>query len=103
MMSKQKKLKENIHLLGDLLGEVLVEQEGVALLNTVEEVRGLAKKARSGERECWSVLREILSGLPIAKMQSVARAFSHFLALANIAEQQQRIRRTSAGGRLPPE
>ena len=86
-------LKQDIHLLGSLLGEVLSEQEGEELLQIVEKVRKLAKSARKGKREAWEKLQAVLSQLSISEMLSVARAFSQFLALANIAEQHQRVRK----------
>ena len=45
----QQRLSANIHLLGDLLGETIVEQEGRAIFALEEEVRSLAKAWRSGD------------------------------------------------------
>ncbi len=74
-------LNDDIHLLGDLLGETLRAQEGEPLYQMVERVRALAKSGRLLE-----------SGLT-AEALPVARAFAHFLNLANIAEQHHRVRR----------
>jgi phosphoenolpyruvate carboxylase len=41
-------LRRNVRLLGDLLGRVLVEQEGESLLEDVERVRALARDSRAG-------------------------------------------------------
>jgi len=92
-MAKKMKLKQNIQLLGKLLGEVLIEQEGEYLYEQVEQVRKLAKKTRKGQEHSWKEMQELLFQLPIQDMTSVARAFSHFLALANVAEQHQRVRK----------
>ena len=86
-------LQSDVHLLGKLLGEVLCEQEGKDLYEMVEKVRLLAKSARNGEPEAWEKLQAVLSQLSMSDMLSVARGFSQFLALANIAEQHQRIRK----------
>lgn len=80
-------LRDDIHLLGDLLGETLRAQEGTALFEMVERVRALAKNGRLDE------LTELLASQPTEAALPVARAFAHFLNLANIAEQHHRIRR----------
>jgi len=65
-------------MLGNLLGETLRAREGDELFETVERVRKAPKRA-------WQ--------LPLHMAVPVARAFSHFLTLANIAEQHHRVRR----------
>src|SRR5713101_6876425 len=42
-------LPGTIHLLGDLLGQVITEQESPALFETEERVRAQAKARRAGE------------------------------------------------------
>ena len=49
MAGERDRLSEQIHRLGDLLGETLIEQEGRALFELVEEVRALAKAHRAGD------------------------------------------------------
>ncbi len=49
MSAERDRLSEQIHLLGDLLGQTIVEQEGEPLFELVEEVRGLAKAHRAGD------------------------------------------------------
>jgi phosphoenolpyruvate carboxylase len=70
----------------------------------VEQVRQMAKSARAGSDEAFDALGATLHAMPNESVLPVARAFSHFLTLANIAEQHHRIRRRrdyqrSAGGR----
>jgi phosphoenolpyruvate carboxylase len=79
-------LDDDIHLLGDLLGETLRRQEGAALFDMVERVRALAKSD-------FDALAALLATLPADDALPVARAFAHFLNLANIAEQHHRVRR----------
>ena len=86
-------LRDDIHLLGDLLGETLRAQEGERLYQMVERVRALAKSARAGRAEDFDKLAELLAALPTEDALPVARAFAHFLNLANIAEQHHRVRR----------
>jgi phosphoenolpyruvate carboxylase len=97
-------LRANVRLLGDLLGRVLVEQEGQEVLDLVERIRSLSGLARrSGERE---PLAETIAALPLARQAVVLRAFGLFFQLANIAEQHHRLRRRRAyehEGRVPRE
>src|SRR4051812_33478223 len=98
------RLRDDVRLLGDLLGEILRGQEGNALYDLVEKVRALAKRARSGNAEDAEALRGLLASLDSAEARPLARAFAHFLALANIAEQHHRVRlrrerRRSSGAR----
>ena len=44
-------LSRDIQLLGELLGDVLCEQEGEELYQLVEQVRALSRLARGGDRE----------------------------------------------------
>ena len=94
-------LRQDIHLLGTLLGDTLAAQEGRELLQIVEHVRLLAKDARSGDRQEFEQLRSELSSMPVDLSLPVARAFAHFLNLANVAEQHHRGRRRRAYRRDP--
>ena len=86
-------LRDDVRMLGEILGETLRERRGPELLTLVEQVRGLAKQGRGGDAASFERLAELLRGLPVGLAVSTARAFSHFLTLANIAEQHHRIRR----------
>src|SRR5690348_10232540 len=97
-------LRRDVRLLGDLLGRVLVEQEGEQLLADVERVRALAREARTGGP--LDELRAAVAGLPVERQASVLRAFALYFQLANVAEQQHRVRRLRAyreEGRVPRE
>lgn len=89
-------LRDDVRLLGELLGEVLQARAGAAIYQLVEEVRALAKQGRAGSDADFARLTERLAGMPIDSALPVARAFAHFLSLANIAEQHHRIRRRRA-------
>jgi phosphoenolpyruvate carboxylase len=86
-------LRDDVRMLGELLGETLRERGGPELLALVERVRALSKHGRAGETPEFETLADLLRGLPVGTAVSVARAFSHFLSFANIAEQHHRIRR----------
>src|SRR6476659_9690972 len=90
------RLRDDVRLLGGLLGETLRHREGPALFETVERVRALSKSGRAGSDRDLDALAELLRALPVASAVPVARAFSHFLTLANIAEQHHRVRRRRA-------
>jgi phosphoenolpyruvate carboxylase len=94
MLDPDAPLRADVSLLGTLLGDVVRGREGNAVFDTVERVRHLSKAARAGDREAFETLRAgVLGTLPLEQALPVARAFSHFLTLANIAEQHHRIRR----------
>ena len=60
-------LSEQIHLLGDLLGQTLVEQEGQPLFDLVEEIRALAKAHRGGDGPAGERLLRRVEALPLAE------------------------------------
>ena len=94
-------LRDDVRLLGRLLGDTLQEQEGRELFETVERVRELSKRARGGHPDAFDELSARLDELPVATASTVARAFAHFLTLANIAEQHHRVRRSRTYRRAP--
>jgi phosphoenolpyruvate carboxylase len=97
-------LRRDVRMLGDLLGQVLVEQEDESLLADVERVRALARAARGGAPH--DDLAAGVAGLPLDRQASVLRAFALYFQLANVAEQQHRIRRRrayAAEERMVPE
>src|SRR6188768_1133571 len=96
-----KALRDDVRLLGEILGETLRRQESEALYQTVERVRALAKGARAGSTADFDALSGVLERMPVEEALPVARAFSHFLTLANIAEQHHRIRRRRVYERDP--
>jgi phosphoenolpyruvate carboxylase len=96
-----KPLREDVRLLGELLGDTLRAEGGDELFYIVERVRALAKAARAGSDVDFAELATELSRMPVERALPVARAFAHFLNLANIAEQHHRIRRRRAYQRDP--
>ncbi|KWR80989.1 phosphoenolpyruvate carboxylase [Pseudomonas sp. PI1] len=87
------RLREDVHLLGELLGQTIRSQYGQAFLDKIELIRQGAKAARRGSAEGARQLAAALDGLGEDELLPVARAFNQFLNLANIAEQYHRIRR----------
>lgn len=91
-MDPHQRLHDDVRLLGGLLGDTLRSQGGDHLFGAVERVRALAKDARRSDADLGAVQRT-LRDLSVTDALAVARAFAHFLGLANIAEQHHRIRR----------
>ncbi len=79
-------------MLGDLLGKVLLNQEGQAFFDRVEAVRAMAKSARA-QGFATVGLEPLLEEVDSETAGKLARAFGLFLSLANIAEQHHRTRR----------
>jgi phosphoenolpyruvate carboxylase len=97
IQDSQKPLRDDVRLLGTLLGEALIRQDGEDLFRRVERVRALAKRARREDGdEAFGTLVDEVARMPIEIAVPVARAFSQFLHLANVAEQHHRIRRRRA-------
>jgi phosphoenolpyruvate carboxylase len=81
-------LRRDVRMLGEILGTVLVEQEGEWLLELVERIR---RDARAARRD-GSVL-DADSALGAHEQALVLRAFGLYFQLANLAEQHHRLRR----------
>lgn len=94
-------LREDVRLLGEELGAVLRAQAGGALYDTVETIRQVAVESRSHGEMPVGKLRELLDPLDDETLLEVARAFSQFLNLANIAEQRHRERLRRRHERFP--
>ena len=90
-------LKEDIRLLGRLLGDTVREQEGEPTFELIERIRRCAVRfRRGGDPEAVQELKGILAALTPGRAILVIRAFSYFSQLANLAEDQHHIRRSRA-------
>ncbi|OXY81272.1 phosphoenolpyruvate carboxylase [Oceanimonas doudoroffii] len=92
-MDNHAALRANVGLLGQLLGDAIREHHGQAFLDKIETIRQLAKSARQGNDEDQQQLLTTLKQLSDDELLPVARAFSQFLNLANVAEQFHTISR----------
>ena len=96
-------LRDDIRLFGRLLGETVRDQEGEAVFAVIERIRqasvhlNQAPVANSQHEAQREALDDLLNSLPRDTMISVVRAFSYFLHLANIAEDQHHIRQQRKG------
>ncbi len=90
-------LREDIRLLGRLLGDTLREQEGAETFNLIEQIRRSSIRfRREDDVSARAELEAILSMLSPAVSVSVIRAFSYFSQLSNIAEDIHHNRRHRA-------
>jgi phosphoenolpyruvate carboxylase len=86
-------LRRDVSFLGSMLGDVLREQGGRALFDTVEGSRVAARARRQGEAAAGRTLDGLLAGLEPRRAGEVAQAFSAYFAVVNMAERVHRIRR----------
>ena len=85
-------MREDIRLLGAILGDTVREQNGDEVFALVERARVESFRVRRSEIERAEVAR-MFEGIDIHKAIPVIRAFSHFALLANVAEDIHRERR----------
>ena len=87
-------LRDNVRLLGEQLGQIMVTDRGDSFLERIERLRGLSKSVHQGDDGARDLLIQEVRNLGDEELVSVARAFTQFLNLANIAEQHHRVRKT---------
>ncbi len=107
--AKELPLRRDVRSLGILLGRVLVEQEGEAFFDVVEQLRHLLIQHREqlssdGKSELNASLmtraREIISRLSVEDAYRVTKAFAIYFELTNLAETNHRKRRRRAARML---
>lgn len=86
-------LRENVRLLGELLGQSIQRFPGRDCYERIEEIRAAAKADRLQESGSGQRLVTLLGQLSDTELLPVTRAFNQFLNLANLAEQYHGIRR----------
>jgi len=94
---KDAPLRDDIRLLGRLLGDTVREQEGGETFDLVERIRKASIRFhRDNEAAARRELSAILDSLDNDQTLAIVRAFSYFSHLSNIAEDQHHIRRNHA-------
>ncbi len=101
------RLREDIRLLGRILGDTVRDQEGADVFDLVERIRQTSIRFhRDDDKPARRELELILDSMSISQTVRIVRAFSYFSHLANIAEDQNNIRqmraRSSAAGTPRP-
>ncbi|MBS0555765.1 MAG: phosphoenolpyruvate carboxylase, partial [Proteobacteria bacterium] len=94
---KDQALRDDVRLLGRLLGETVREREGDVVFDTIERIRrDSIRFRRDDDLADRAELETTLDALSPADTLHVVRAFSYFSHLANLAEDQHHIRRSRA-------
>jgi phosphoenolpyruvate carboxylase len=88
-------ISDTIHLLGDLLGEVIIEQESQAMFAVEERIRGYAKTRRGDDpaqaAEAAAALALEAAALDVETARVMACAFALYFDLVNTAEDNFRV------------
>lgn len=97
-------LRDDIRLLGGILGQTVREQAGDDVFELVERARVESFRVRRSEVD-RAELAAMFAGIPVDRAIPVIRAFSHFALLANLAEDLHRERRRAIHVRAgePPQ
>lgn len=89
-------LRADVRMLGDALGEILREYGGQSLLDDVERLRELAIAAHHEDAtvadDAAVQAEKLVASWPLDRAEDVARAFTVYFHLANVAEEYHRIR-----------
>jgi phosphoenolpyruvate carboxylase len=97
-------MRRDVRLLGDILGEVIRDSDGPELLADVERLRRAVIEARRGERDEYLAdgatsadpagdeIAALVASWRLDRAEQVARAFTVYFHLVNLAEEHQRIR-----------
>ncbi|HVY64968.1 MAG TPA: phosphoenolpyruvate carboxylase [Gammaproteobacteria bacterium] len=93
---KDRALREDVHRLGTLVGELVREQGGEALFDLVETARRLSIAHREGDRDAYGELKALIGALAPSTARDFIRAFSTYFQMVNTAEKVHRIRRRRA-------
>lgn len=87
-------LRNDVNMLGNILGEILELHGGKELFDKVENIREMTKNIRSEfNEETYRTLKSEINNLKPPMRKQVIRAFSIYFHLINMAEQNHRIRR----------
>jgi phosphoenolpyruvate carboxylase len=90
---KDAALREDVHALGDLIGETLRDQGGADFFNLVEGDRLAAIRRREGDAAEGADLEERTAGRSPSTATDLTRAFSIWFQAVNTAEKAHRVRR----------
>src|SRR5208282_3794276 len=104
--AKDNPLRRDVRSLGAILGQVLVEQAGQDIFESVEELRRLLIEYRETARraagqgsapELMLKAQEIVAQMEVTRAYHVTKAFAIYFELTNLAETNHRKRRRRAG------
>src|SRR3974390_634678 len=104
-LEEDARLRNDIRLLGRILGDTVRDQEGADVFDLVERIRQTSIRFhRDEDRAARRELESTLDSMSISETVRIVRAFRYFSHLANIAEDQTTIRqrRPRGGPRAAP-
>lgn len=81
-------LKQRVRDLGTTLGEAIAQELGDPWLSKIEDIRLAGRSSAQGDKAATAQLISLFKQLDEDSLLTIARAFSQFLNLANIAEQE---------------
>jgi len=84
-------LRREVRLLGEVLGQVLAEYGGPELLEDVEHLRRTVIAARDSDDDEREAAR-LVASWPLDRAEQVARSFTCYFQLVNLAEERHRAR-----------
>ncbi len=105
------RMRRDVRLLGDVLGEVISESGGADLLAEVErlrhaviDARQVPDRASASAAEAADAIAALVGSWSRDRAEQVANAFTVYFHLVNLAEEQQRVRtlRHRDSGDTPP-
>ena len=93
-MTKQPDLGAMVRLLGDMLGETIIEQAGTELFDLVEQMRAHSKAWRAGDAQVGIRLQQLVPHLAdnLDQALGILQAFTTYFQLVNLAEEHYRVR-----------
>jgi len=86
-------LRKDVRFLTTLLGDVIREQEGDKLFAKIEQIRTLSKTRHDSGAAKINELKKLIRSLELDEAYKIARSFTIYFQLVNIAEEMQRVRR----------
>jgi phosphoenolpyruvate carboxylase len=99
-LEEDARLRNDIRLLGRILGDTVRDQEGADVFDLVERIRQTSIRFHRGDDNAARRELELtLDSMSISQTVRIVRAFSYFSHLANIAEDQNSIRRMREGSK----
>jgi phosphoenolpyruvate carboxylase len=93
-------MRRDVRMLGDMLGQVIRESDGDDLLADVEDLRRRVIAAREHDLDdgcepggsADDDIAALIASWPVTRAEAVARAFTVYFHLVNLAEEHQRVR-----------
>jgi phosphoenolpyruvate carboxylase len=91
--TKDQPLRDDVRILGTLVGDLLKDQGGEALFELVESARLRSIRRREANEKPGEELADLVKNLDLSLAMEVIRAFSTYFQMVNTAEKVHRIRR----------